>query len=276
MIDQSLLTKPVPGIKPKMSKRVCNQFHKHAMDAYPNEATGFVDKKGQYHRLDNIAEDPAKTARISHDDMLRVMEEGKMYCHSHPDGPNCPSGADIMAAREMALPQALIATNGEACLAPVFFGDVIEKPPLLGRGFIHGFTDCFGLGLDFYKVVMGIELPEHPRDWQWWDDKQLSDSSEGLYLDHFEEMGFEQVDGDLQVGDVFLLRVASRVPNHAGYYVGSHCMIHHLTGRMENDPTRLSTVEPLVRWQQHHRIDRVLRYRGGVRGCSEQSGSTGG
>lgn len=274
MIDRSLLEKPLPGIIPKLTESQCNQLHKHAMESYPHECAGAIIK-GRYVRLENVAHNPQVGCQLSDSDMVRVAEEATLFCHSHPDGPDCPSAGDILAARATALPHCLVSTNGEACLAPVFFGDVIERPPLLGRGFLHGFTDCFGLGVDFYKAVLGIELQDFPRDWEWWSQANLPENSGGMYLDHFEEMGFERVTDELQVGDVFLLRAGSHVPNHAGYYVGDHCMLHHLAGRQPNDPTRISTIEPLVRWQQHQRIDTVLRYRGNG-GCAGSSGSTGG
>jgi cell wall-associated NlpC family hydrolase len=271
-VDRSLLEKPIPGLKASLTETQCNQLHKHALEAFPQECAGAVIK-GRYVRLTNIAEDPEMHCQLSPEDIIRVTEEASLFCHSHPNGFNCPSGSDTMAARSLAVPHALVWTDGQACKAPVFFGDVIEKPPLLGRGFVHGFTDCFGLGLDFYKVIMGIDLPDFPRDWEWWVDRNLGEDGVGLYLAHFKEMGFSIVNDELRIGDVFLLKAGSRVPNHAGYYIGEHCMLHHLSGRMETDPSRLSTIEPLIRWQQHQRIDTVLRYTGGYGECSAKSGS---
>lgn len=264
MMDPSdpRLTTPIPGIDPAVliPSEACNQFHSHAVESYPNECIGYV-KNGSYHRLENISTTPRDNASVPPEVMAQLLiDEIDVLCHSHPDGPHCPSAADIALQMETDIPHAIVSCNSEAATGPIVYGGMVQRQPLLGRTFIHGFQDCFGLGLDFYRTVMGTDLCDFPRDWSWWDKHNEGDG--GLYLDHFREWGFVSVEDDLQFGDVFLLRAASKVPNHCGIYLGNHLMLHHLAGREAYDPSRLSTVEPLVRWRQHGRIEGLLRHGG--------------
>lgn len=260
-VADALLRAPIAGIQTHdvLTQSVCNQLHIHAMESYPNECVGYV-KDGAYHRLENVSPEPAKSAVMSPDDLVRVLDlEPDAICHSHPDGPDCPSSADMVFQRQTGVPHAIVSTNGEACMPAFLYGDGVAKPPLLGRPFRHGVTDCFDLLRDFYKIVMGVDLEPCPRDWDWWSEK---DAGEGLYLDNYRKWGFEPMHGPLEVGDVFLLRAGAKMPNHCGIYIGSHLMIHHLSGRFEVDASRLSVKEPMVRWQQHGRLTDVMRYRG--------------
>lgn len=56
-------------------------------------------------------------------------------------------------------------------------------PPLLGRQFVHGVTDCYSLFRDAYHLT-GINLPDFERHDDWWRH------GEELYLDNMESNGF--------------------------------------------------------------------------------------
>jgi len=260
-MNMELLRKPIPGTSPSelMPPEVCNQFQMHAMEMYPQECVGYV-KYGQYHRLENVSQVPEASAKIDPVVMLGLLDEGiDVFCHSHPDGPDCPSAHDLKSQHEMAVPWSIVSTNGKGCLAPFVWGEGVAKPPLLGRPFRHGLEDCYGLIRDFYAVVMGIELADAWRDWEWWRN---CEDSEGLYEENFAKWGFSVVEGELEVGDVFLLRAGARVPNHAGIYLGDHLMLHHLSGRSAADVSCISTVEPTIRWAIDRRLVKTVRYGG--------------
>jgi cell wall-associated NlpC family hydrolase len=113
--------------------------------------------------------------------------------------------------------------------APHFAGEATLRPcgysaPLIGREFVHGIQDCFTLIADWYERERGIILPNFHRDDNWWLN------GENLYLDNYEKAGFRAVDvgSNPEPGDVFLMQVRSRVPNHAGIYIGNGMFIHHL------------------------------------------------
>lgn len=253
---------PIPGIGPVtiLTPDVCNQLQEHALEVYPQECLGYV-QDGQYHRLENVSPDPEGHARVDPVVLAELLDEGiDALCHSHPDGPDCPSAADMRLQMDLDIPFALVSTNGQACLEPYLFGDMVAKPPLLGRSFRHGVIDCYGLIRDFYGHILNIQLDDFPRDWEWW--AKHKECGEGLYEQNFAKWGFREIDGDLQVGDVFLLQAGARVPNHAGIYLGGGLMLHHLAGRLEADASRISTIEPVIRWQQHSRMGKVVRHGG--------------
>lgn len=263
MIDDSILKQRLPGLAPSkiLGKRLCNQLQKHAMEAYPHECVSYV-KDGKYHRLENISTTPEIAVAVSDEDLLKLMElEPDVICHSHPDGPDCPSGNDMVFQRQTAVPHAIVSTNGKGCYAPFVYGDMVAREPLLGRTFRYGVQDCWSLIKDFYILTRGLDLLDPPREWEWWD--RASCKGDGMYLENFRKAGFDKIPSlDLEVGDVLLIKAGAHVPNHAGVYIGNGLMLHHLAGRLPADSSRLSTVEPIVRWQQNGRIDTIVRYAG--------------
>jgi cell wall-associated NlpC family hydrolase len=115
---------------------------------------------------------------------------------------------------------------------------------LIGREFVHGSDDCYGLGRAFYAQNYGIDLPDMARPENWWDK-----GTEGLdlYMRHFRSLGFDIVHPlprEIRVGDVFLMAIyrdnirktaienSGRVANHCGIYVGGGFILHHFFSRL--------------------------------------------
>ena len=207
--------------------------------------------------LDNIAEDPENDFLIK-----ETPENAQAIFHSHPGGPFYPSDLDMRQQYATMLPWAI------ACTHPrhnevFWFGDGVPKPPLIGRPFRHGVTDCYELIRDFYAQVHSINLPHVPREWGWWHEGQT------LYEDYFREVGFTPTDfHNVRPGDGLLISIRSKTPNHAAVYIGDGLMLHHIGGNNGHDPFRLSTVEPVARWTpfisrvltlEDHQIDRTPR-----------------
>lgn len=263
MIDEKLLSKRIPGLDPSkiMGARLCNQLQKHALEEYPKECIGYV-KNGKYHRLVNQSKTPEISVAVSDEDILLLDSiVPEVICHSHPDGPDCPSGDDMVYQRQTDVPHAIVSTNGQGCYAPFVYGDMVAREPLLGRGFRYAVQDCYSLIRDYYIATRKIVLKDFPRDWEWWD--RSSCKGNGMYVDHFRDAGFEEVSlSTVEEGDVLLIKAGAHVPNHGGIYLGDSLMLHHLAGRLPADSSRLSSIEPVVRWQQNGRIDKVLRYTG--------------
>lgn len=56
-----------------------------------------------------------------------------------------------------------------------------------------------------------------------------------LYLDHFEEAGFVQVDEvELRPHDAILMQAGADRPNHAAIYLGDNLILHHFFGRLSS------------------------------------------
>lgn len=215
---------------------------------YPEESCGAVTPAG-YLSLANLALDPRH-----HFDCAGACDEllmaGQLLAvvHSHPGGPDAPSGHDIASQRAMDLPWGLVVTDGEVAGKPFWWGDSLTPPPLLGREFRHGPSgtdgrgDCGALIRDYYRLERGVLIPDFPRDDNWWL------RGEDLYAQHFAAAGFVPADRDNpEVGDLALIQFRSAVANHGGIYVGGGLLLHHLADR-------LSRHEPIIGWAKHVRM----------------------
>ncbi len=217
-----------------------------ALTAYPEEAVWLV-VNGELRSVPNVSPEPTKTFQVAKRDMMQAMVEGlDAVIHSHPDYPACPSEADMRGQIESGVPWGIIATDGQQCTAVTWFGDTIERQPLVGRGFCHGVTDCYGLIRDYYRMEHGIALPEHPRSWEWW----LNGGN--LYLDGVEAAGFERIrQQDAREGDMWFAQLRSPVPNHGGIMASNGLALHHPSASLPVDPSRLSKRDPIGRWLPH-------------------------
>lgn len=218
-----------------------------ALASPQNEICGYIDANKQVKFMMNVARDPRNEFEIANvpDDALAIF-------HSHPGGPFHPTELDAKQQLATAIPWAIACFN-ELHSEIFWFGDGAPKAPLIGRGFRHYVTDCYALIRDFYMTVHAIELPEFPREWEWWKTEKM------LYLDGFQEAGFHEISkADILPGDVFFATVHAKSPNHAGIYLGNGLILHHSAARQPYDPSRLSTVEPAGNWT--NLLSKVIRH----------------
>jgi len=243
----------------------------HAREVYPEESCGLI-VAGKYVRCENVALDPTNhiddpncgcrkcAFEIDAKVYVKHADEIDVVVHSHPDGPFFPSKADMEGQQLTGKPWAIIPLDGERVAnAPVMWGG--EIPPLLGREFMHGVTDCYAIIKDAYALgkdklaEQGIPdwpfdpiiLPEFPRSDAWWE------SGDDLYADNFAKAGFVETREPPQPGDVFLMKIRSSKENHGGLLVGNDIIVHHL-------PSRMSRREPAGLWGRQ--ATRWLRYKG--------------
>lgn len=221
----------------------------HAAAEYPRESCGVVVSGAgplAYWPCENVAEQTGEFSVDPH--ALAAVEDIGLevvgIVHSHPDeNTPRPSQADVQACDAGDTPWHVI---GWPSGRWVDFLPAAQVPPLGERVFAHGVLDCWSLVRDWFRLERGIVLPDFARDDEWWN------RGGNLYLEGFPSAGFVEHDGPLQVGDVVLLRIGSRVPNHAGVYVDGDRIFHHLAGR-------LSTREPFDGFLRE-RLTHVLRY----------------
>ena len=247
---------------------------KHARQCYPQESCGLI-VKGVYAPCENHAlpveahiegdpDCPCKLCSfvISGKDMMRFdPSEIEMILHSHPDGPMFPSKADMQGQIETGLPWGIISLDHDRIGYPKVWGG--EIPPLLGREFLHGVTDCYSMIRDTFALGReklaenGISdvwpydpviLPEFARADAWWE------GDEDLYQTEPFKIGFREVKlHEARPGDVFLMSIKSEKLNHGGVLVTNDLIMHHL-------PLRVSRREAAGIWARH--AARWLRYEG--------------
>jgi proteasome lid subunit RPN8/RPN11 len=234
----------------------------HARQVFPHESCGIV-VGGQYMRCRNIAEDPTQDFAIHPADYKNAIRTGKMQAiiHSHPNGPLHPSKLDMIGQMQSDLPWAIIPLDEERIGRPIIWGDDDNIPPLLGREFVPGITDCFGLIRDVFRLgkegcaAQGVDWPlaphlisEQPRDEGWWD------SDADLYIDGMAGEGFTAIPAsDVRPGDVFLLKWHAEKFNHGGVLLTQDTIAQHF-------PKRLSRREPAGIWARH--AEMWIRYTG--------------
>lgn len=101
---------------------------------------------------------------------------------------------------------------------------------LVGRGFLPGVRDCFGIGRDLYRDNFGIEVTNYARPHDW-----SSDSVDLVRALH-EEEGFQMITdwkvNDLRPADVLATAIGESNPNHLAYYVGDNTILHHVYGQL--------------------------------------------
>ncbi|TDW20398.1 proteasome lid subunit RPN8/RPN11 [Rhizobium azibense] len=241
---------------------IISAARQHAREAYPQESCGIV-VGGQYMRCRNIAEDPTKDFAIHPQDYKNAILTGKMQAivHSHPDGPLWPSKLDMIGQMKSDLPWVIIPVDEDRLGDPIIWGDDDNIPPLLGREFVPGVTDCFALIRDVFRLgregcaAQGVEWPlephlitEQPRDADWFN------TGEDLYLDGMAGEGFTEVNvSDVRPGDVYLLKWHSDKFNHGGVLLTHDTIAQHF-------PKRLSRREPAGIWARH--AEMWIRYTG--------------
>lgn len=248
---------------PPFTVEVLQAASKHAVSEAPREACGLVIG-GRYVPCENVAADPLEQFEIAPDEIAQAYASGKLegVCHSHPGGPWWPSRADMAGQIETGLPWAILVPGESDAELACWWGG--ERPAVMTsdglhvpRAFLHGVSDCYTLCQDYFRESMGVALPNVARDWEWWLDPERNGS---LYLDNLSLQGFEVVSTDplsyaelAEPGDAYLMSIRSRVPNHAGIYLGDGLLLEHMHGS-------LSHREPIARKLKH--ITHWLRYRG--------------
>ncbi len=211
-------------------ENVLAQIREHARDEYPRECCGLViveRGKPMYVRCRN---DSAGNGHftLAPEDFAAAEDRGEIIrvVHSHPDIAPEPSEADLVGCEQSGVPWLIVnwPTGAVHEFEPSGYA-----APLVGRNFAHGVLDCYSLIRDYYRQVLGIELPDFARQEQWWL------KGDNLYVEGFPQAGFVEVDATLpREHDVLLMQIGSPVINHAAVFVGDNQILQHCAGRLSS------------------------------------------
>ncbi len=240
----------------------------HAIACYPDESCGVI-ADGFYRSQLNMADNPRSEFEI--DPKVFVQLEVECVVHSHGEEPPYPTESDMEHQIVTDVPWAIIVSHLEHAEDPILFGDQLPIPPLLGRPFRHGVTDCCSLIRDYYRLELGITIPEYPRSWGWWADEKDKETGEilipakNLYVDFFQDAGFRDLrPGERErKGDVFLANVKSDNINHAGILLDGGKILHHpfsSTSAIGYAPSSLSREDSASRWMSSVLFRKWVRY----------------
>ena len=230
-----------------MLKRITD----YCLEKAPEEACGYIYNNEVYF-VDNVSDDPVNTFKLSVEDCCKISDLDCILWHSHTNGMAIPSKED-MECQQVTGKEWLIFVfdkqlNNYYLKEYFSFGDDTKTPPLYGRTFKFGVTDCYSFIRDYYRQELGINLKNYPREYRAWY-KGVAD-----YENHFKDEGFIEVGrglGGLEKNDVILFRLNSPVLNHGAVYLGNGLIGHHLEDK-------LSKTDAVERWGKF--AEKVLRY----------------
>jgi len=211
-----------------MRNKTVKAIFEHAAQCYPQECCGVIAQKNRVERYfpcRNLADKPNDHFHLSPEDYANAEDWGTISAvvHSHPDATTRPSDLDKAQCDASALPWHIVSWP-EGDLHTI---QPREELPLIGRSFVLGHTDCWGLVMSYFRQTHGIELPDYRVDYLWWES-----GDENRYRDNWYECGFREFSGDLQPGDLIIMQVQAPVANHAGVLLADGMLLHHLYGRL--------------------------------------------
>jgi len=207
----------------------------YAISKFPEEACGFITHD-DFIPCENIADDKVKNFKIDKYEYFKYHDQIQCIVHSHANYPHL-SAADMEGQIRSNLPWGLILLNNGKVQHTVFWGDMLEPEELIGRPFIHGLFDCYGVVRDYWRAK-GYWIKDFPRDNLWWETQP------SMLEDNCRDAGFDFIDeSEVKNGDVVFMKVVADVVNHSGIYLGDGLILHHLYNR-------LSRTEPLNRWRK--------------------------
>lgn len=205
----------------------------HAKQSEPQESCGFVVSEYMHGHLyylpcKNVASDPVKHFEVSPDDLIHAEEVGHIIAlvHSHPNNEN-ENGLPYLSVADRECQLRL------GCDFWLVVGEKIKQfrniPPLLGRDFENCKQDCRSIVMDCYMLA-GVEILDCSEyEFNWFE-------RENLYEEGMQRCGFHRLmhDDDIQLGDIILFQVGSKVANHAAVYLGNQMLLHHSQGRLSS------------------------------------------
>ena len=211
----------------------------HAKDQEPKEAVGLVLNirgKLKYYPCNNLAITSHQCFILDPEDYVKADNAGDIVgiFHSHPVNPPAPSQADKVSCEASGLPWYIVNPTSQewSYLEPCGY-----KPPLLGRQWVWGVTDCWSLVRDWYKENKNINLKdwERPLTPQEFNDKPLFEQCAN-------DTNFRELEANERLldGDVLLMSIMYPTLNHVALFFQGD-VIHHLTDR-------LSCREPYSEW----------------------------
>ena len=211
----------------------------HAKDQEPKEAVGLVLNirgKLKYYPCNNLAITDHQCFILDPEDYVKSDNIGNILgiFHSHPVNPPTPSQADKVSCEASGLPWYIVNPTSEewSYLEPCGY-----EPPLLGRQWVWGVTDCWSLVRDWYKENKNINL----KDW----DRPLTPqefNDNPLFEQCANDTNFRELETNERLvdGDVLLMSIMYPTLNHVALFFQGD-VIHHLTDR-------LSCREPYSEW----------------------------
>ena len=211
----------------------------HAKEQDPKESCGLlieIKGKEKYFPCKNLSNWSNQCFIIDPVDYAKAEDTGKILAviHSHPTTQPVASQADMISCEDTNLPWHIVNPKTEQW---GYYEPSGYKPPLIGRHWVWGITDCWALVRDWYKEKKGIIL----RDWE-----RPITPEEFIADPMFERCawrtGFRQLrpEEKLENGDLLFMSILTSGLNHVAIFIDGD-VLHHLADR-------ISCKEPYNQW----------------------------
>ena len=217
----------------------------HAKDQDPKESCGLllnIRGKEKYFPCRNLSMTSHQCFIIDPEDYVRGSNLGNItgIVHSHPVTPAIASQADKISCEQSGLKWHIVNPKTETWgyCEPTGY-----KPPLIGRQWVWGVTDCLSLVTDWYLEEKGIELIKATRPLTPEEFEENPESKvDGDFNNYLIKVGFRLLapNEKLENGDVLAMGILNKGLNHVGIFIDGD-ILHHLTDR-------LSCREPYNQW----------------------------
>jgi len=211
----------------------------HAKEQDPKESCGLllnIRGKERYYPCRNLSMTNHQCFILDPEDYVKADNTGDITAivHSHPVTPPIPSQADKISCEQSNLPWYIVNPKTEQW---GFYKPIGYKPPVLGRPWVWGVTDCWSLVVDWYKEEKGVELLDYQRPTT--PEEFLEDPVFEKYLP---SRGFRLLEPNEKLidGDVLAMSIFGKGLNHVAIFLNGD-VLHHLTDR-------LSCIEPYSEW----------------------------
>jgi proteasome lid subunit RPN8/RPN11 len=200
----------------------------HAQSAGNEEACGLI-AGDQYWPCTNKHSSPLENFAIDAQDYARLEPLGiQAVFHSHTGFNAAFSKHDIASCKQTNLPWVMYC-NGANSWQEM---DPTGSAPCLGRPWIYGIYDCYGLWRDYYKQEFQLELDDFDRG----EEFEWESSEWRMFERNFASQGFVEIEGgsNLRKGDIILMQLQASFPNHAGiiHSPNENIFYQHLLGRL--------------------------------------------
>jgi len=208
----------------------------HAKEQDPKESCGLllnIRGKERYYPCRNLSMTDHQCFILDPEDYVKADNTGDITAivHSHPVTPPVASQADQISCEQSQLPWHIVNPKTETWgyCEPCGY-----KPPLLGRPWVWGVTDCWALVKDWYKKEKNIDLimgtrPITPEKFMENPISKENGDGHNFLL----QAGFRLLKPNekLENGDVLLMSILANGLNHAALFLDGE-VLHHLTDRL--------------------------------------------
>ena len=199
----------------------------HAKEQDPKESCGLlIDIKGKekYYACKNLSNWSNQCFIIDPVDYAKAEDIGKILAviHSHPTTQPVASQADMISCEDSNLPWHIVNPKTEQW---GYYEPSGYKPPLIGRHWVWGVTDCWALVRDWERPITPEEFIADP-----------------MFERCAWRTGFRQLrpEEKLENGDLLFMSILTSGLNHVAIFIDGD-VLHHLADR-------ISCREPYNEW----------------------------